>query len=77
MNTAFDVIAIVNLILTVIMFPFIIILLVEYRSFNKSTHRIEYQPIPNGDVLSDEIVEDGMSAKEFEKFINPDDGFLE
>jgi len=82
MSIVYEVLVIVNLILTVMAFPFIIILMVEYKSFNKSTHKIEYKAPPIHDVMpndpfTDDMLEEGLDEKAFEKLMNPDDEFLE
>jgi len=76
MSIVFEYLVAVNMILTLMLFPVIIIMLIEFRSFNKSTHRIEYvHPEIPADPM--EKFDDGMTGKEFEKFMSPDDDFLE
>jgi len=76
MSIVFEYLVAVNMILTLMLFPVIIIMLIEYRSFNKSTHRIEYVQPPLSPIL-DDAIDDGMSEKEFNKIMDPDDDFLE
>lgn len=94
MNFSIEAVVIANFVyslaLTIILLPLIIVVLVELRSFNKSTHKIEYVPAINNvdpferpERIFDEKFMDGgitLSKKEQEdiqKFMHDDDGFID